>query len=107
MPREVKEWMEEAVVGMVEGLCALHAPVFLPPGFLIDLSQHPYEVPCPACLALALEACRHEAREGARRTAFGSVPGAWPASSRMVKEPHEARWTHWRDRPELRVRALL
>jgi len=102
-PPEVKLWMAEAVVAMVDGLQALHDPGFLPQGFLIDLSQPPYTVPCPTCLAFALEPCRHEPRRDARQTPFGPVPGPWPATSRMVKDPHPARARHWEDHPEYRV----
>lgn len=103
VPPEVNVWMGEAIEAMVEGLRALDDPGLLPPGFLIDLSQPPYTVPCPTCLAFALEACRHEKREGARQTPFGPIPGPWPGTSRMVKEPHAARARHWEDHPEFRV----
>ena len=92
---------------MVEGLQALHDPGFLQPGFLIDLSQPPYTVPCPTCLAFALEACHHEPREGQRMTAFGPIPGGWPSTSRIVRAPHAARWKHWNAHPEFRVTPLL
>jgi hypothetical protein len=102
-PPEVTLWMSEAVDAMEEGLRALHDPGFLPLGDLIDTSQAPYTVPCPTCLAFALEACRHERRRDERQTVVGPIPGPWPSTSRMVKAPHAARHRHWAERPEYRV----
>jgi hypothetical protein len=107
VPPEVNQWMAEAVTEMVKGLSAISEPQFLEAGFLIDLSQPPYTVPCPTCLAFALEPCRHERREGARETPFGPVPGGWPATARIVREAHPARQRHWETRPEYRVTPLL
>lgn len=104
---EVTEWMADAIGAIVQGLEALHDPGFLERGFLIDLSKPPYTVPCPTCLAFALEACRHERREGERQTPFGPVPGGWPATSRIVAKPHPARERHFQARPEFRVTPLL
>ena len=106
VPPEVKAWMAEAVDALEEGLRALHDPGFLPLGDLIDTSQAPYTVPCPTCLAFALEACRHERRRDERQTVVGPVPGPWPATSRMVKAPHAARHRHWAEHPEYRVTPL-
>jgi hypothetical protein len=101
--KEVLEAELEAVAWMEHGLRALHAEAFLPPGFLIDLSQPPYTVPCPTCGAFALDACRHEPRGEPRQTIFGPVPGPWPATSRMLKDAHPARHRHWAEHPEFRV----
>lgn len=107
VPAEVTQWMGEAVAAMVAGLSKLCEPCFLEPGFLLNLSQPPYTVPCPTCLAFALEPCRHERREGERQTPFGPVPGGWPATARIVRTAHRARFAHWQSRPEIRVTPLL
>jgi len=82
--------------------------------FTIDLSQPPYEVPCPVCFAFALEPCRTEPREFTPADPEASILKpwlasggfSWPASSRKIHEPHPARWEHWRDHPEYRVKAI-
>jgi len=87
----------------------------LPPGtFAIDLSEAPYEVPCPECLAFALEACRTERKvvteEPPSILSPGWRPGmgrlSWPITSRKIPLPHQARWDHWHDHPEYRVKAI-
>lgn len=52
----------------------------------INLSQPPYQVPCPECRAHAMAPC------------MVARPGP------LTKEPHDVRWTHWGLNPHLRVR---
>lgn len=50
----------------------------------INLSQPPYQVSCPACAAHAMAPCH--------------------VGSRMLLEPHDARWSNWGLNPSLRAR---
>lgn len=63
----------------------------------IDLSQAPYTVPCPMCLAFALEPCR----ESRRVRVDGRL--RWPEVSPLRLVPHDARHQHWEEHPEFRV----
>lgn len=104
--KERMTWELEVVSWMEYGLRKLHAEQFLEPGFAINVSLPPYTVPCPHCLAFALEPCRHESRRGYRVTFAGRIPGPWPATSRMLRAPHPARHQHWEAHPEYRVTPL-
>lgn len=81
----------------------------LPPGsFVIDRSKPPYEVPCPECRAFALEPCRSGGVKGAvRDEETGEDRFGWPDGSRIVPEPHPARWEWWHAKPEYRVKAIV
>lgn len=65
------------------------------------LSSPVYSVPCPNCLAFALEPCRTEARPW---DGYGP-PGPWPDSS-LLTMPHEERKAALLSRPELAVSNL-
>ena len=84
-----------------------------PGGFVIDLSKPPYEVPCPTCLAWALEACRTEQKvhrlieePSLLSPDFFKPISSWPDSARVLSEAHEARQKHWEMHPEFRVKAI-
>lgn len=70
----------------------------------IDLSQAPYTVPCPMCLAFALEPCRESRRVwvvDGQSMAGGRL--RWPEVSPLRLVPHDARQRHWEEHPEFRV----
>ena len=72
--------------------------------FAIDLSKPPYEVPCPVCLAFALEPCRSEQKVLRQ---FGvRLTGAWPAKAAVLEVPHAERREHWERHPEYRVKVM-
>jgi hypothetical protein len=73
--------------------------------FVIDRSKPPYEVPCPECLAFALEPCKSQHRVIVLENGRGRL--RWPADARLIPEPHAPRWKHWEDHPEYRVKAIL
>lgn len=84
-----------------------------PGGFVIDLSKPPYEVPCPECLAWALEACRSERKVYRVREPvsilspeFFAPVSYWPDSARILAQAHDARQKHWEEHPEFRVKAI-
>jgi hypothetical protein len=70
----------------------------LVPGFVIDRSKPPYEVPCPSCRAFALEPCKSVPRNAQFR---------WPPEARVIPVPHPERWTHWEAHPEFRVKGIV
>ena len=51
----------------------------------INLSQPPYQVPCPVCRAFAMAPCKD-------------------LNDTVQKEPHDIRWAHWGLSPQLRVK---
>ncbi len=64
----------------------------------IDLSQPPYQVPCPLCKAFAMAPCRET------KTERHLSPASAPSSGPVMAEPHDVRWAHWGLSPQLRVK---
>jgi len=71
-------------------------------GFFIDRSKPPYEVPCPMCLAYALEACHDRPKEFIRGRGL-----KYPPEARVIEWPHVERQEHWEKNPWMRVKAIL
>jgi hypothetical protein len=63
----------------------------------IDLSQPPYQVPCPICKAFAMAPCK-EVAVGTRILPMTVSDGP------IRSEPHDVRWAHWGLSPHLRVK---
>ena len=86
----------------------LAPPVPAGESFAVDCSAPPYEVPCPVCSAYALEACHDQARDRTprwMRKKLGLPEDPWPEGSKIIRDAHEERWTHWRQNPGMRVKA--
>jgi hypothetical protein len=93
--RHYVEAVEDYVYGLEQSLLAF---VFQRETGL-DPTKPPHDVPCPRCLAFALEPCRSEPRTWPPGEPH---PGRWPDSS-LLMMPHAERLQHRERHPEYRV----